>query len=397
VAPGENVIAAKALTGASDNTLNTPQDLGNIIPAYLPYYTTFGGTSAASPLLAGAVAVLLSAKPTLTNDQVKSILTATADPMGGYLPFQVGAGHVNTARAVHAALAGSFTPGTVTVQNRGIQAYNLKAFEAIGLEVPLASTPVDNNFPTFTGVQYFNVTVSWQNPSGALGWNVRLYAPNDTRTVRTVLPGGAVALNGVYSTPGSKNVSFSVSGASHIASYYNKGQSMGTWDLQVMNTQSAETYQVNVQVHYAQTGHVRMGSTASGLTSHDILTDETGPADQSGNVQVVFQGYDGAVQGTMSLGTATAGTALSISTTLHQPQGQVVQVLQLVIADSNGNVVQWLDGWVTTQSDIQTCITQIQTALLAATPSQAVQLQAELAQLNTALTTAPAIEALPSI
>jgi len=397
VAPGENVIAAKSLTGGTDNSLNTAQDSGNIIPAYLPYYTTFGGTSAASPLTAGAVAVLLSAKPALNPDQVKSTLTATADPMAGYLPFQVGGGHVNTARAVHAALTGSFTPGTVTVQNRGIQAYNLKAFEALGLEVPLASTPVDNNFPTFTGAQYFNVTVSWQNPSSEHGWNVRLYAPNDTRVVRTPLPGGVVGLNGVYSTAGSKSISFSVSGASLIASYNNRGQSMGTWDVIVYNTQSAETYQANIQVHYAQTGHMRMGDGTNGDNSQDIETDETGPADESGNVEAVFQGYLGTTQGTRSLGTVTTGTLLSISTTLHQPQGQVVQVVQLVIIDSNGYVVQWLDGWVTTQSDIQTRITQIQTALLTASPSQATALQAELSQLNTALLTAPTTETLPAL
>jgi len=397
VAPGENVIAAKALTGGTDNSLNTAQDAGNIIPAYIPYYTTFGGTSAASPLTAGAVAVLLSAKPTLTPDQVKSTLTATADPMAGYLPFQAGAGHVNTAKAVGAALKGSFKAGTVIVENRGIQAYNLKAFEALGLEVPLASTPVDNNFPTFTGAQYFNVTVSWQNPSSEHGWNVRLYAPNDTRVVRTPLPGGVVGLNGVYSTAGSRSISFSVSGASVIASYNNRGQSMGTWDVIVYNTQSAETYQVNVQVHYAQPGHMHMGDGSNGNNSHDIVTDESGTADRSGTVEAIFQSYDGTVQGTQALATATAGTTLSISTTLHQPQGQVVQVVQLAIADSNGNTVQRLDGWVTTQSDIQSRITQITTALLTATPSQATALRAELSQLNTALSTAPVTENLPAL
>jgi hypothetical protein len=172
---------------------------------------------------------------------------------------------------------------------------------------------------------------------------------------------------------------------------------MGTWDVIVYNTQTAETYQVNVQVYYKQTGHMHMGDGNKNHDSRDIETDESGPADQSGNVEAVFQGYDGTVQGTQILGTATAGTSLSISTTLHQPQGQVIQVVQLVIADTDGNVVQWLDGWVITQSDIQTHITQIQTALLTASPSQAVQLQAELAQLNTALTTAPSTEALPSL
>ncbi len=392
VAPGENIIAAKALTGITDNSLNAPQDSGNIIPQYSNYYTTFGGTSAASPLTAGAAAVLLSAKPSLTPDQVKSILTATADPMPGYLSFQVGSGHVNTARAVQDALTGSFRPGAVDVQNRGIQAFNFQAFEALGLEVPLASTPVDNNFPTFTGAQCFNVTVSWQNPSSDHGWNVRLYTPKDNSIVRTPLPGGVVGLNGVYSTAGSTSISFSVSPASTISSYYQPGQSTGTWDVVVYNTQSAETYHVNVQVVYSQPGHMQMGNGSNGHNSHDIETTEPGDVEQTGNVQAIFKAYDGTIQGVQTVGTATAGTTLSISTTLTQPQGQVVQTVQLVVTDTNGNVVQVLDGWVTTQADAQTRISQVQTALLTASPTQAVSLQAELAQLNTALTTAPLTE-----
>ena len=140
-----------------------------------------------------------------------------------------------------------------------------------------------------------------------------------------------------------------------------------------------------------------MGDGSNGHDSRDIETSESGSPDQSGNVEAVFQGYDGTVQATQSLAAATAGTPLSISTTFHQPQGQVVQVVQLVVSDSYGNVVQWLDGWVTTQSDIQTRISQVNTSLLTATPSQATVLQAELSQLNTALLTAPATETLPAL
>ncbi len=165
----------------------------------------------------------------------------------------------------------------------------------------------------------------------------------------------------------------------------------------VYNTQTAETYQASIQVHYTQCGHMHMGDGSNGDDSRDIETDECGTADESGNEEAVFQGDDGTVQGAQFLGTATAGTRLSILTRLHQPEGQVVQVVQLVIVDSNGRVVQCLDGWVTTRADIQTRITQIQTALLTATLSQAVQLQAELSHLNTALATAPITNALPSL
>lgn len=48
------------------------------------YLDTFGGTSAACPNVAGVLALILEAKPSLTAAQAKKILEATADPVGGY-------------------------------------------------------------------------------------------------------------------------------------------------------------------------------------------------------------------------------------------------------------------------------------------------------------------------
>jgi serine protease AprX len=67
--------------------------------------TTASGTSMASPHVAGAVAVLLQANPSLTVDQVRSALQATATPVaatnGSALPFwQVGYGYVDLPAAV---------------------------------------------------------------------------------------------------------------------------------------------------------------------------------------------------------------------------------------------------------------------------------------------------------
>lgn len=65
---------------------------------------TASGTSMASPHVAGAAAVLLQARPSLTVDQVRRALTATATPVRDgtkVLPSsQVGYGHVNLDRAV---------------------------------------------------------------------------------------------------------------------------------------------------------------------------------------------------------------------------------------------------------------------------------------------------------
>jgi subtilisin family serine protease len=82
------------------------------------YASNFGGTSSATPLVAGIVALMLSKRPSLTQQQVKDILKSNADRIGdaasydagGHSP-QYGFGRVNAARAVAQAGDGT-TPTT---------------------------------------------------------------------------------------------------------------------------------------------------------------------------------------------------------------------------------------------------------------------------------------------
>lgn len=68
--------------------------------AHVPFYTQISGTSMATPFIAGVVALMLDADPTLTPDQVKQFLVQTASRMPGYEEFQVGGGYVNAYAAV---------------------------------------------------------------------------------------------------------------------------------------------------------------------------------------------------------------------------------------------------------------------------------------------------------
>ena len=79
-------------------------DLTTIAPAFLPFYTTSQGTSFAAPQVTGVVALMLEANPTLTPDDVVSILRATATPMP-YDQRTVGAGYVDARNAVRAAMS----------------------------------------------------------------------------------------------------------------------------------------------------------------------------------------------------------------------------------------------------------------------------------------------------
>jgi len=110
VAPGVKIYTTDRRGTAGFNT--TPGDAGD-------YVSNFNGTSAATPNAAGVAALILSANPTLTANQVRQILESTTDKIAGYTfnsnvagqpngtwNNEVGYGRVNASRAVAAAVGG---------------------------------------------------------------------------------------------------------------------------------------------------------------------------------------------------------------------------------------------------------------------------------------------------
>jgi serine protease AprX len=72
---------------------------GTVPTSYLPYLS-LSGTSMSAPVVAGTVALMLQANPSLTPNAVKAIIEYTAQPYAGYDHLTEGAGFLNTKGAV---------------------------------------------------------------------------------------------------------------------------------------------------------------------------------------------------------------------------------------------------------------------------------------------------------
>jgi serine protease AprX len=119
VAPGVSIISARASTSSLQG-LSADDDIA-LSQAELPYYTHLQGTSMAAPHIAGVVALMLEANPSLNWRGVKKILQDTATNMPGRESWEVGAGYVNAHAAVKAA-ADMVMYGEVAKVNRKFNA-----------------------------------------------------------------------------------------------------------------------------------------------------------------------------------------------------------------------------------------------------------------------------------
>jgi subtilisin family serine protease len=75
---------------------------GSAVTAYLPYLS-LSGTSMAAPVVSGTVALMLQANPSLSPNQIKTLLQYTAEPYFAYDAMTQGAGFLNAQLAIEMA------------------------------------------------------------------------------------------------------------------------------------------------------------------------------------------------------------------------------------------------------------------------------------------------------
>jgi len=102
VAPGTNIVSLSDPTSFFYGAKPASLVNGLLATSYMPYLT-LSGTSMAAPAVAGSVALMLQANPSLTPNAVKAILQYTAQVDGHYDFLTQGAGFLNTKAAVKLA------------------------------------------------------------------------------------------------------------------------------------------------------------------------------------------------------------------------------------------------------------------------------------------------------
>jgi serine protease len=171
-------IAAPGGSGGANSVLST-LNAGTTTPG-ADSYALYNGTSMATPHVSGVVALMLAAKPTLTPDQVLSIVQSTARAFPATCS-QCGSGIVNASAAVNAAIGGGGGGGgnvNETEPNNSRSASQL---------ISTDNSTVNGTIGSSTDTDYYRVSlpagatlVSTLTPNTSSDYDLYVYNSNGT-------------------------------------------------------------------------------------------------------------------------------------------------------------------------------------------------------------------------
>lgn len=170
-APGSDIVSSATPTGAY---------LGPTRPGGT---ASASGTSMSGPHIAGAAAVLLSANPDLTPEQVRMALTATARPMKDGTPYwRAGYGYADLAAAVELVRRPSFPRAIVNAQRKAdarvladrdwkVLASDIWSFDASRLTVGGQPDSESFGFEVPAAAQGVKLTLGYPTVQGTLNYS----------------------------------------------------------------------------------------------------------------------------------------------------------------------------------------------------------------------------------
>ncbi|CAN5712318.1 hypothetical protein BH23PSE2_BH23PSE2_10280 [soil metagenome] len=174
--PGVDIYSARASTADPTYHAGIDGEIEEIGENNALSYTKLSGTSMSAPHLAGVIALMLEANPSMSWREVKKVLQDTATNIPGVEPWEAGAGYVNTLAAVRGSLGAPGYGATVN-QNR---TFNANALLSVGdsSDYRLNFSPVG---PTDTVQFTVGADVAIINARANVGTNtvaIRLTDPN---------------------------------------------------------------------------------------------------------------------------------------------------------------------------------------------------------------------------